>query len=76
VVVPRVDEDRLGWDPGQLAHATTHLGGHVRSGEDEVAGDDREERAPIVEHERLAEHRVVDALRETGPGGPAPVGQP
>ena len=76
VVVGRVDEHRPGADPGELPGDPSHVRGQPGADEDEVDGDDRELRAAVVEHERLAEHGVVDALREAGPGRPAAVRHP
>ena len=75
VVVRGVHEHGLGRDPGQLLHALAHGGGHVRAGEDEVGGDDRDLRAPVVEDERLPDHRLADSLGEAGAGRPAAVRQ-
>ena len=75
VVVRGVDEHRLGRDPGQLLHALAHRGRHVRAGEDEVDGDDRDRRAAVVEDERLRDHRLVDSLGEAVAGRPAAVRQ-
>ncbi len=73
VVVRSVHEHRLGRDPGQLLHALAHGGRHVRAGEDEVDGDDRDRGAAVVEDERLRDHRVVDPLGEARTGRPAAV---
>ena len=75
VVVRGVHEHRLGRDPGQPLHALAHGRRHVRAGEDEVDGDDRDRRAAVVEDERLPDHRLVDALGEAAAGRPAAVRQ-
>ena len=75
VVVRGVHEHGLGRDPGQLLHALAHRGRHVRAGEDEVDGDDRDRVAAVVEDERLRDHRLVDSLGEAGAGRPAAVRQ-
>ena len=66
VVVRRVDEHRVRRDPGQRLHALAHGGRHVGAREDEVGGDDRDRRPPVVEHERLREQRIVHALGKAG----------
>ena len=75
MVVRRVHEHGFGRDAGQPLHALAHRGGHVRTGEDEVAGDDRDRVPAVVEDESLGDHRVVDALGEARPGRPAAVRQ-
>ena len=75
VVVRRVDEHGLGRDPGQPLHALADRRGHVRAGEHEVARDDRDRGAPVVEDERLGDHRLADAVGQAGAGRPAAVGQ-
>ena len=75
VVVRGVHEHGLGRDPGQLLHALAHRGRHVRAGEDEVEGDDRDRVAAVVEDERLRDQRLADALGEAGTGRPAAVRQ-
>ena len=73
VVVARVDEHGLRRDAGQGRDALAHRGREIGAGEDEVRRDDRERCAPVVDHERLRDERIVNALRETRTKGPAAV---
>ena len=75
VVVARVDEHGLRRDAREGRDALAHGGRQVGAGEDEVHRDDRERRGAVVDHQRLSDERVVDALREAGAESPAAVRQ-
>src|SRR6266581_7115838 len=61
----------LGRNPGQRLHTLTHRCRELRAHEDEVGGDDRRGAIAVREHERLAEERLLRALGERPPSGPA-----
>ena len=71
VVVARVHGDGLGRDAGQRGDALAHRGRELDAREDEVGGDDRGRALAVGEHERLRDQRLLHALRERPPRGPA-----
>ncbi len=76
MVVRCVHEHGLRRDPGQLLHELARRRGELGACEDEIGRDDRDGARAVVEHERLRDHRVVDAVGEARPQRPAPGGSP